>query len=262
MRLSISNIGWTSENDSTVYKMMKQYGYSGLEIAPTRIFPDKPYDCNEEAAAWSSNLKSEYDFDIPSMQSIWYGIQEKIFGTDEERQVLLDYTKKAIDFAAAIGCKNLVFGCPRNRFMPEGANEKIAVAFFKELGDYALANATAIGMEANPTIYNTNYINDTFSALELIGQVDSEGFKLNLDMGTMIHNEEEVAKLRDNVKLISHVHISEPGLKPIEKRDIHTQIKQILLDENYQGFVSIEMGKVEDLNLIEDKLAYVKSVFG
>lgn len=99
---------------------------------------------------------------------------------------MLDYTKKAIDFAAAIGCKNLVFGCPRNRSLPAGADESVAVAFFKELGEYAYSKGTAIGMEANPPIYNTNYINDTKSALELIEQVDSKGFKLNLDVGTRI----------------------------------------------------------------------------
>ena len=39
MNLSISNIGWPAELDSQVYALMKKHGYSGLEIAPTRIFP-------------------------------------------------------------------------------------------------------------------------------------------------------------------------------------------------------------------------------
>ena len=129
-KLSISNIAWTEENDAAVYGLMKKYGFQGLEIAPTRIFPERPYDKNSEADAWSKQLKSEYGFCVPSMQSIWYGRQEKIFGTDEERKTLLNYTKKAIDFAAAIGCKNLVFGCPRNRNLPDGADESLAVAFF------------------------------------------------------------------------------------------------------------------------------------
>ena len=44
MNLSISNIGWVSEQDETVYRLMKEYGYKGLEIAPTRIFEKRPYD--------------------------------------------------------------------------------------------------------------------------------------------------------------------------------------------------------------------------
>ena len=85
------------------------------------------------------------------MQSIWYGRQEKLFGSEEERQVLLAYTKEAIDFAAAVGCGNLVFGCPRNRNVPEGIRpeqvEEIACGFFHELGEYAYSKGTALSIE-------------------------------------------------------------------------------------------------------------------
>ncbi len=116
-------------------------------------------------------------------------------------------------------------------------------------------------MEANPAIYNTNYINSTSEALDLIRAVGSRGFLLNLDVGTMIQNEEDPAGLEGNVNLINHVHISEPGLKPIEQREIHQDLKRILTDGSYEGFVSIEMGKVEELSVIEEAMRYVRSVF-
>lgn len=261
MKLSISNIGWDVSNDTAVYKLMKKWGYSGLEIAPTRIFPKEPYAKLKEAGLWAEKINKEYGFFISSMQSVWYGRQEKIFGSKEEQNILLDYTKQAIEFAAAIGCKNIVFGCPKNRNLPDGADPSAAVAFFRELGDYAQENGTVIGMEANPPIYNTNYINDTISALELIRKVDSKGFLLNLDVGTMIQNEEDVSELIDNVRLINHVHISEPGLKPIEQRNLHNELLKILRDGDYNGYISIEMGKTRDLYIIEDKLQYIRNIF-
>lgn len=261
MKLSISNIAWDVAQDDTVYAFMREYGYSGLEIAPTRILPEAPYDQIEVAEKWSKELKDHWGFSVPSLQSIWYGRQEKIFGTDDERQFLIEHTKKAIDFAAAVGSRNLVFGCPKNRNIPEGADPNIAIAFFRELGDYAAAKGTAIGMEANPTIYNTNYINDTKSALNLIRQVDSKGFLLNLDVGTMIQNREAVSELINHIHLINHVHISEPGLRPIEERKIHRELEKILAEENYGGFVSIEMAKVEEVSVVENTLAYVRSIF-
>lgn len=264
MRLSISNIGWDALNDEFVYKLMQEKGYAGLEIAPTRLFEESPYDRLAEAKAWSEKLKRDFGLCVPSMQSIWYGRKEMLFGTKEERALLVDYTKKAIDFAIAIDCGNLVFGCPRNRNMngdAEDADYLVGVRFFQELGDYAATKGTVIGMEANPTIYNTNYINDTISAINLIKQVDSKGFLLNLDIGTMIQNEESILDLIGNVKWINHVHISEPGLKPIAERAFHKDLKKILDDENYQGFVSIEMGKVDDMYVLESKLDYVRSVF-
>ena len=261
MKLSISNIAWDNENNKDVYSLMKRYGYTGLEIAPTKIIPESPYDCLETAKKWSTDLEQEYEISISSMQSIWFGRGEKLFGTHEERKVLKEYTKKAIDFANVIGCKNLVFGCPRNRNVESEMSTDCAIDFFGELGDYAYKNGTVIGMEANPTIYNTNYVNETMQAIELIRKVNSKGFLLNLDLGTIIQNDEDISELTGNVHLINHVHISEPGLKPIQNRDIHTSLKKILIKENYQGYISIEMGTINDLSVIENTLKYVEEVF-
>lgn len=261
MKLSISNIGWKAENDNKVYKMMQEKGFSGLEIAPTRIFPEAPYDKLDEAEAWSEQIASEYGFVIPSMQSIWYGRSEMLFGSEDDRNTLIEYTKKAIDFASVIGCKNLVFGCPKNRNLPEGSDEKVAVDFFKELGDYAFSKGTVIGMEANPPIYNTNFVNYTREAVELIEKVDSKGFLLNLDIGTVVCLEECLGFLDGKYHLVNHVHISEPGLKPIEVREFHNDLAKKLRDNNYQGFVSIEMGTCEDIALIEKAMDYVVEVF-
>lgn len=261
MKLAISNIAWDQKNDEEIYCYMKQLGIEGLEIAPTRIFPDKPYERLEEAKIWKRDLALNYGFEIPSMQSIWYGRKEKLFGSSEERQILIDYTKKAIDFAEVIGCKNLVFGCPKNRNVPDGQNSSQAVTFFKEIGDYAYMHHTVIGMEANPTIYNTNYITDTVAAIDLIKQTNSKGFLLNLDLGTMIQNKEEIKKLEGNVSLINHVHISEPGLKPIKERILHKELYNLLSSETYNGFISVEMGKVDNVNVLVNRMQYIKRIF-
>ena len=267
MKLSVSNIAWGEKNDSIIYDYMKQNGYTGLEIAPTRIIPEAPYDNVNLAKEILERLTTQYGFVVPSMQSIWFGRSERIFYGQEERQTLVDYTKKAIDFAVEIGCHNLVFGCPRNRKIEKewGLSKEqigeIEVAFFKELGDYAVERGTIIGMEANPTIYNTNYVNTTAEALELIKKVNSKGFLLNLDIGTVVCHKENVEMLIGNVPLINHVHISEPGLKIIEKRELHKKLADILRKENYMGYVSIEMGKQEDVIPLKQTMQYIAEVF-
>lgn len=261
MKLSISNIGWEAKYDEEIYGLLKRYGYTGLEIAPTRIFPEAPYDRLDEAKKWSKVLMDQHGLVVSSMQSIWYGRRERIFGSDRERNALIRYTKKAINFAVTIGCKNLVFGCPKNRVLQDGEDDEAAVAFFRELGEYAADKGTAIAMEANPPIYGTNYINNTKSALELIRKVNSDGFLLNLDVGAMIYNGEDVSELDGNVCRINHVHISEPRLKPIEKHAIHSELKKVLEKEKYAGYISIEMGNAGDLSMVRDKIEYVKDVY-
>ena len=267
MKLSISNIGWEEKNDIEVYNLMKKYGFSGVEIAPTRWVQEQPYDHIDEAVAIAERLKLQYGLDVPSMQSIWFGKQEKVFASAEERVALVDYTKKAIDYAAAIGCKNLVFGCPRNRNVAEEWNlteqqvEELARDFFGELGAYAESEGVVLAMEANPPIYNTNYVNTTEQAVALVKKVASKGFLVNLDFGTMIANEEDMAILEENIPVIHHVHISEPGLKLIEKRETHKKLAKLLREKRYEGYVSVEVGKQEDKKALEEIMKYVAEVF-
>ena len=115
-------------------------------------------------------------------------------------------------------------------------------------------------MEANPPIYNTNFINDTVSAIELIEQVGSDGFKLNLDLGTVIQNRENLSELIGKVSIINHVHISEPGLAPIERRPEHKELALLLGAVGYSGFVSIEMART-DLDTVRRTMDYIAEVF-
>lgn len=263
MKLAISNIGWDSKCDQEVYKLMQRYGFQGLEIAPTRLIPENPY-CDYEKIKQVREEIRVNGFEIPSLQSIWYGRKENIFRSSEERQSLIDYTKQAILFAEMVGATNLVFGCPRNRNIEttDLCIGEVEREFFYEIGEYAKIHHTVIGMEANPAIYHTNYVNTTEEAIALIRRVKSEGFRLNVDFGTIIQNNESLEILENNLDLINHVHISEPGLKLIQKREEHKQLARILKDAKYKGFVSIEMGMQESLRDIEEAIRYIKEIFG
>lgn len=260
MNLSVSNIAWDERDDEIILARMQELGYKGLEIAPTRIISDAPYDHTDEAAEWKRKIKEKYGFEISSMQSIWFGRTERLFGSQAERSALLHYTKKAVDFAATVGCGNLVFGCPKNRNLPKGTDPGSAEEFFRAAGEYAKKHGTVISMEANPAIYNTNYINNTLSAIELVEKVNCEGFRLNLDIGTMICNDENPEDIVPYVNLINHVHISEPHLRPIEHREIHKRLFTILKSSGYERFISIEMGRQPDNDRLIDAMIYLKEI--
>jgi len=261
MRLSISNIGWSPDLDNAMYDYLNKQNFTGIEIAPTRIFPEHPYDNKIAAKRFATNLKDKYGLTISSMQSIWYGKTENMFGTEAERSELLRYTKKAIDFACLIGCRNVVFGCPQNRNRKETLNYTLAIKFFQELAAYAKEKETVIAMEPNPTIYHTNFINETAQAFELVKEVSSDGFKVNVDVGTIIQNQESLKVIEENISLVNHVHISEPFLEKIEKRDLHRSISTILHEKKYGGYVSIEMKNLNDLCIVKATMDYVKEVF-
>lgn len=260
MRLSASNIAWDASADEAMYNALAARGFDGVEIAPTRIFPDAPYEKCKEAAAFAARLREEHGLAVPSMQSIFFGRTENLFGSETERAALLAYLKKAVDFAAALGCGNLVFGCPKNRIGTNEEGWQTAVAFFAEAGAHAARRGTRIGMEANPSVYGTRFVNETRDAFALARDVASPGFGVNLDVGTMLTNGEVWDDAWD-VSLLTHVHVSEPGLAPVERRALHAQIAGRLRAGGYAGFVSLEMKNPGDADAVLRAADIVREAF-
>lgn len=90
--------------------------------------------------------------------------------------------------------------------------------------------------------------------------MNSPGFRLNLDVGEMIYNDEDVLTICDAIELINHVHISEPGLKMIQKRAIHKELRN-LLTGNYNNFISIEMSKDAGIEMLVQSMGYIGELF-
>lgn len=260
MKLAISNIAWTKDNDKAVWQHMSKNGFSGLEIAPTRLFAEKPYDNIIEAVQFAKEMTDDYNLLIPSMQSIWYGRKEFIFGSKKERQILLEYTHKAVDFAEAIGCHNLVFGCPKNRNITNNEDYKIGIEFFRNIGNYAKKHNTIVALEANPVIYGTNFLNDTKDAISYCREISNEGIGINYDLGTAIFNNESYQLCIDNLDLINHVHISEPYLAKIKKRDLHKELLKALKNAGFDKYISIEMKTMNSLEDVYEVMGYLRDL--
>lgn len=261
MKLAASNIAWDLASDEAMYAHLASSGFAGLEIAPTRILQETPYERLDEAACFANELQKRYKLTVCSMQSIWFGRQEQMFHSREERQILLEYTKKAIDFAQVMKCGNLVFGCPKNRVIQEPGQYDTAVAFFEELGEYAYRRNTVLAIEANPVIYHTNFINTTQEALQLCRDIGSKGIAVNLDCGTIVQNKETIQAIGQDIALVNHVHLSEPYLAVLENRSLHMELAGILRNAGYQKFISIEMRQYEDLAGIKAAIAYAREIY-
>lgn len=262
LKLAISNIAWGKENDLEMYNYLKNKDISYLEAAPTRLIENNPYENIEMLNKISNDLLKEYNLKIVSLQSIWYGKKENIFESDENYKNMFDYTKKVIDFANTINCENIVFGCPKNRNMSNYDVDYIkAIDFFRNLGNYAKNKNVIISLEPNPRIYNTNFLNNTEEVVKFVKDVGCDAIKINYDLGTVIENKESLDTLFSNIKLINHIHISEPNLVKIQPRDILKELIIELKKLNYQNFISIEM-KQSNINDVKETVEYIKDLIG
>lgn len=259
MKYSISNIGWNKEDDAEIYRFLQENGIDAVEIAPTRLF-ENPYGNLAVANMYADMLKNRFNLQVSSMQSIWYGKSGNIFNADE-RKDLFEYTKKAIDFAKAMGIKNIVFGCPKNRNMPDGAKEDDVLEFFYNLGEYAVKNNTVLALEANPVIYNTNFLNTTKEACLFCQKVNSEGVKVNIDMGTIIYNKENPHIVKTYKNLVNHIHLSAPHLEYINQCEEYKTLKKVLSKIDYDKYLSVEMKNFNDINKVKKAVLYLKENF-
>ncbi len=271
MKCSVSNLAWQKERDEEVYRFLEQSGVDGLEIAPSRLFGETPYEDLKKVRAYRKRLWEMYGLSIVSMQSVWFGRKENMFVSSQERETLREYTKKAICFAREAGCGNIVFGCPKNRRLGEGKKKEqalpSALEFFAELGEYAAANDTVLALEANPPVYGTDFLNTTQEAISFLKRLQDiqgdrilHGLGLNLDIGTILINREDCKWIRNDetAEWIHHVHISEPELAAIKARGIHREIADMLRSRNYGGYISIEMKGSADVEAVKSAVSYVK----
>lgn len=260
IKFSVSNLCFSSDNLKHVLPLMRKYGYCSFEIAPTKVVQFPPYDKVDALIDWANKLKRDFDISICSIQSMWFGVNKTMFGENADLDFLLQYTKKCIDCASALGASNIVFGNPKSRnIINEGDVEK-AKEFFVNLNDYCLDKGVNVSIEPNPAIYGTNFLNDTKSAFEFVKSLDCSHIKVNLDFGTIIANDENFDVVKSNINLIGHIHISEPMLALIKPSSKHNELADLLLKNGYCGYVSIEMAeqKIDDL---AKTMQYVKDVF-
>ncbi len=261
-KLCASNIGWKPEDDDAILGFLAERGFEALEVAPTRVIGEEPYAHDDEAHAWAAQVRERYGLEVVSLQSIWRGRTETIFDA-QGAEALLSYTACAARFARAVGATNLVFGCPANRSVPEGHAASEADAFLVRCAAACAAEGAVFAVEANPALYGTNYLNTTPQAFEVVRRLHADGLGLNIDLGTIIANDEPVEELEAMAPYIHHVHVSEPHLAPLDPahEPLWGALRSVLESIGYAGAVSLEMA-ASDVTTAKASIEALQRTFG
>jgi D-psicose/D-tagatose/L-ribulose 3-epimerase len=260
LNLSISSIAWQPHEREAVAEIIKSKGYSYIDEVPARLWgdalnPDDVIVLEYEKFLNDTGLKGV------GIQSLLYGHDNfNIFDDDNEEMVV--YLSKVIELAGSLNFKVLVFGSPRNRaYNPELISKdqvnEIASKFFLKLAEVAQVNDVIIALEPNPAIYNTNFLTTTKETVDFIKRLNHDSIKLNLDLGTLIINNTNVASLEIEPEIIAHAHISVPNLGPIYSNKYSSDVLEFLnyLDSiNYLNAVAIEMKSIDS----KDNLTHIK----
>lgn len=245
MKLAMSAIAWEPPDDEEAGRILREHGFVGVELAPTKIFP-RPDSATDAEIATCRKAWEKRGLPIVALQALLFGRPDlTVFG--ETREATFDYLSRVIRLGARLGASALVLGSPRNRArgsLPMSQAWPRAVDFFARLGAVAAKAGTCLCIEPNPPRYGADFILDSKEALRLVEEVASPGFGLHLDAAcAQLAGEDFPARIRASARVLRHVHLSEPDLAPVHASgtvDL-SAIAAALRDISYSGYVSVEM---------------------
>lgn len=235
MNLSISNIAWEASFEPQVIDLLLKNGIHHLDFTPGKFFSD---------------IANTSDAKILRVKKEWHdkgftlvGIQSLLFGTTglnlfdiSTQDRMLEHLKRVCHIGSLTGATRLVFGSPKNRDrskVDDIRTNEIALDFFFRLGEIAKEENVTVCIEANPTVYGTNFLTTTEEAASFVRKLNHSNIKLQLDLGTVYTNHEPAQVIEDVTDVIGHIHLSEPSMAPVTTddpfhREIGEKIKKII----------------------------------
>lgn len=265
MKFAVSNIAWPRDQDEAVSRVFNEHGVAGIEIAPTKLWP-QPLQASDSDIDAVRRFWADRGIAIVAAQALLFGKPElAIFESAATRTATLEYLGGIVQVCARLGAGALVFGSPKNRrigSLPHEEAMRIAVEFFTRLGETAANAGTCIVMEANPPVYGADFGTRAADAIELVERVNHPGFRLHLDTGCMTLAGDLIAEtLAGGRKWMKHFHVSEPNLDPpgTSGKVDHAAFAAALRD--YTGWISLEMREVQpfDLAAFAQSVRWLKS---
>ena len=267
MELSISNLAWDPKIDEEISELLIENNISNIDIAPSKYFTD----ISRVSKSKIRKIKSFWagkGIKIYGMQSLFFGTEGmNMFGDMVSKKRMLNYFKKITELGYEMGARKLVFGSPINRdcsLSEKNDLEKEAVEFFKELALIVKDFKITICIEPIPKLYGCNFINTSKEAIKLIREINLPEIKLQLDLGSININKENIEKIITFEKdLIGFVHISEPNLMPIGTTGSdHKMYSDVIKKLDINSVISIEMltsNNNQSINSIKNAILFVKN---
>lgn len=250
MKLAVSNIAWSTAIDEDVLAALQSAGVGGVEVAPTRWWPDWKGVSPESGTTFRESYAAR-GFTIPALQAILFARPEdKLFGTDVQREGLVNHLRMCADLASALGASSLVFGAPKNRELngiPVDQAFDMAREVFATVGDYYAQRGVCLCLEANPPQYGCQFMTNSVDAGKVVKAVNSPGIGLHLDTACMHLAEENIAEaIQRNFDVLRHFHASEPFLGSFDAPVVdHATASRVLRSLGYSGWVSLEMRETD-----------------
>ena len=169
----------------------------------------------------------------------------RLTGNAVDDRKIDEYLDKALERAAQLGVKVIVFGSPASKNVPEGYPMDKAWSQLVNLLRHMDARVGAKGMTIviEPLCkLESNIINTATEGLRLSRAVDRENIKLLVDYYHLVMEKEDPEIIWEAGSDIKHIHFANPAgrVYPIEVEDGYVRFMNLLKRIGYEGRISVE----------------------
>lgn len=251
VKLSVSNIAWNPAEEKEVLDLLSRYGVSGIEIAPTKFWPEWQ-GADAESARYIRKELASKGFEVPALQAILFGKSElQVFSEPDMQAKLISHIDEVAALADALDARILVFGSPRNRDPGDRSDEQAfseAVDFFRRAGEICVKHNVQLCIEPNPAVYHCNFMTHWHEVAAMVSAVSHPGIGLHLDAACIfIEGDDVIRAIHESADNIVHFHVTEPDLGDFSNPRLdHVAIGKALKEINYAGWISIEMRRSDN----------------
>lgn len=247
MKLAASSLAWKPSEDEAVAAALLRHGFSGVELAPTKVWP-RLEGATEGAVRDYRQRWNDRGIQVVALQALLFGRDDlTLFGSRARRAEDSAWFEHLFQIAHWLGARALVYGSPKNRRGVDPKDPAVqaeAVEYFQRLGAAAARHGVCLCIEPLPRSYPCDFVNDVGEALALVDRVGERGFGLHVDASSLhIGERDPRAALEAARGRIEHFHLSEPGLAPVRLAGPTPLVESLRLLKGlgYPNWVSIEM---------------------
>lgn len=216
LKLACSNIAWTDAQEGDVLPWLQAQGVAGIEVAPTRVWPDWHGASPVAAREWRERMAC-HGFVLPSMQALLFGRPDAcLFGADGGR-AFVEHLQFVADLGESLGATVAVLGAPRQRIrgdlsMTEAMDK--AIPLLRILAQAFHDAGSCLALEPARPEYGGDFCISTAEVSELVAAVDHPGMGVHIDAAALFAAEESISDLWQASRGRQWVHyqLSEPEL--------------------------------------------------
>jgi sugar phosphate isomerase/epimerase len=247
MRYAICNETFEGWDHARVCRTVAELGYAGLEVAPFTLAPLITEVPREQRRRLRGQAEEQ---GLVILGLHWLLAKtEGLHLTSASaavRQRTADYLVELARCCRDLGGSVMVLGSPAQRRIPAGATRDQALQYAVETIRRALPGIVDCGVKVclEPlTALETDFINTSAEAVDLLDRIDHPNIVLHLDVKAMAAESDPTPELiRRHAPRTGHFHANDPNKRgPGFGTTDFVPIFQALRESGYRGWVSVEV---------------------